>query len=261
MSATCPNSRCREPLVFGVDLLGRTLTTCPTCERWRTGACVECGHQRQRWQTRRCDACRRHRLLCVLPARYRAQKGQPLLRRLSPTQDRRRRQGVCIDCGGAVVGRAWRCEEHATAAQARAITEYAARNRELLRQKSRDRVRGYTPEERRAANDKKRQWRQGHRKTVLMNKRKYRLMGRPSGYSTREKYLAYHRAYREAHREERRQLATAQYYREHPERPDPKCRVCGGPVLYNGKFRPRSYCPSHPPAWRRYADRRKQVVA
>lgn len=47
----------------------------------------------------------------------------------------------------------------------------------------------------------KRAWRKANPMKVMLQKRRARLLGKPNGYSTREKYLTYQRAYRARNRE------------------------------------------------------------
>ena len=48
----------------------------------------------------------------------------------------------------------------------------------------------------------KKAWRRRNWKKAYQYRRTARLAGKPGGYATREKYLAYQKRYREAHRDE-----------------------------------------------------------
>ncbi len=211
---------------------------------------MRCHRPRERRRARRCEACRRRRLLRELPLQYRKRRGRPLVDRLTPDQKRRRMAGLCIDCGSSERrGRSWRCERCKRRAQLEAVRRYNSQHRleRLARAKARYRN---DPDLRQRRNEYKREWRRKNRLKVLLQKRRARLAGKPNGYSSRDKYEAYQRAYRARHAERRRALARARYYAQHPVRPEPRCRVCSASLAYEGQGRPPAYCTTHKP-WRR----------
>jgi hypothetical protein len=156
-----------------------------------------------------------------------------------------RRTGRCMDCGGKVQGRAWRCPAHRYAAYRRQEAECFARHREEYAAAARRRYFA-DPLNRQRKLEYKKAWRQQNPKKVMAQRRRQRLRGR-GGWATREKYLAYHAAYRAEHREKKRAQAREQYYREHPTRPQPVCLVCEQPIPWDGRFRPRKRCDAHNP--------------
>lgn len=168
-------------------------------------------------------------------------------------------RGLC-ECGRPVYGqprKARRCRECQVKEKQEAIRRYRVRHHAEVLARARKAYKD--PEVRRRHCAYKVEWRKKNRWKVLMQKRRARLAGKPGGWSTREKYEAYHRRYREAHREERRQLALAQYYREHPERPRPVCKICGCEIEWiagQSKGRPPTRCDACAPA--RDRRRRKQ---
>jgi AT-hook transcription factor len=107
----------------------------------------------------------------------------------------------------------------------------------------------------------KKAWRERNVVRIKLGKRKWRLNPeRPNGYSSREKYEAYHRAYRAKHAEHRRQLARARYARLHPHRPHPVCACgCAQPIPWDGRGRPRKWLPEHDP-WPRPLTRKEVLV-
>lgn len=107
---------------------------------------------------------------------------------------KRRWQGRCMDCGTSVRGRAWRCAVHAAARRDQYVAECRSRHREEYSRKQRDRYRALRGEARRQHLEYKKQWRRANPRKVYEQKRRARVRG-CGGYATREKYLAYHRAY------------------------------------------------------------------
>lgn len=113
----------------------------------------------------------------------------------------RLKAGLCLDCGCRVAGtvrRARRCaictERERIAAQRR----YKERHREAVNRRAKlaARVRMADPIERARRLAQKKAWRENNVVRVKLSKRKWRLQNRPGGWLTREKYEAYHRAYR-----------------------------------------------------------------
>lgn len=169
-------------------------------------------------------------------------RGQTLTR--CPGCERRRAQR-CMDCGRGTVGRAWRCPPcKATRIDAR-YTLYRNRNRAELNRRALARVRAMSAADRLRRLDVKKAWRDRNVMKRYEYRRRARLAGKPNGYSTREKYETYQRAYRESNREHRRKLALAKYYELHPTRPAPICRECGAAIPFSGVGRPRVRCASH----------------
>jgi hypothetical protein len=159
----------------------------------------------------------------------------------------RRRAGRCMDCGIAVANRAWRCPLHRRLHQNQSVHECDLRHSDEYRAANRRRYFG-DPVNRQRKLDYKREWRRANPKKVLMQKRRARLAGKTCGWATREKYLAYHAAYRERNREKLRanMRRRARYYEQAPQ-----CRDCSAPIDWTpGKGRPALRCPAHNP-WRK----------
>lgn len=167
---------------------------------------------------------------------------------------RRRAAGQCIDCTRPVEGqrgKALRC----AACKARARNHYQAVHRERHRdeinrqQKARRTRLDRDPEYRARRLAVKKAWRERNVVRIKLSKRKWRLNPeRPNGYSSREKYEAYHRAYRAKHAERRRELARKKYYELHPDRPHPVCHCgCDQEIPWDGRGRPRLYLVEHNP--------------
>lgn len=163
-----------------------------------------------------------------------------------------RRARRCQDCGRPVQGRSWRCETHKRARRDRDIEAYKLRHHDevLARQKVRmRRIREEDPARYAHYLAVKKAWRERNVIRIKLQKRKWRLNpDRPNGYSSREKYEAYQRAYRAKHAAHRRELAKRRYYELHPDRPHPVCACgCEQPIPWDGKGRPRKWFPKHDP--------------
>lgn len=158
----------------------------------------------------------------------------------------RRRAHQCMDCGCQVRGRAWRCAVHRERALKKSERASGLRRAEEKNRQERERRRR-DPEFRAKRNAKNRRWRERNVVRCKLYKRRPALEGRPGGWATREKYLAYQREYRERHRERRREQARAAYYRAHPERPRPTCQACGAALAYKGTGAPPKWCETHRP--------------
>ena len=121
--------------------------------------------------------------------------------------------------------------------------EIKAHEREMLRRRRADPVK--------RAHDLavKKAWRERNVVRLKLQKRKWRLNpDRPNGYSSREKYEAYHRRYRAEHGEHRRMLARRRYAELHPNRPHPICACgCAQPIPWNGNGRPAKWLREHRP--------------
>lgn len=251
----CPIRACAAPLEAVVERGGRVRWACPMCARRKAGVCRDCPTkiQRPNW---RCARCRLRHLARVV--REKKRHGSARLARYTPKQLARKDAGQCVECAAKVEGRAWRCADCKHREMLRASRRHYRRHhdRVLSREKARYQQ---NPDARDRRNAYKKRWRQANRRQVLMQKRKARLAGKPNGYATPEKYAAYQRAYRERNRERLAATARERQRRLNPP-PTPTCRECGHAVPWDGKHRPRSYCPAHAPAWRVYADRRKSVA-
>ena len=130
-----------------------------------------------------------------------------------PRCDRRER-GLCVDCARPVQGqkgKALRCVECKALARQGYCRRYAVRNRERLRARGR-RAYQQNEAERQRRNDYKKRWRKENRLKVYAQKRRARLAGKTNGYATREKYLAYQKAYRAKYRERRAAQERERYH-------------------------------------------------
>lgn len=89
----------------------------------------------------------------------------------------RRRAGRCMDCGGSVVGKAWRCPRHLKAANAKAIRASAIRNREAHNARVMEK---YHADEafRRRMNQRNSEYRKANRERVCLYKRMMRRLKR-----------------------------------------------------------------------------------
>lgn len=166
----------------------------------------------------------------------------------------RRRRGICQDCPNPVEGRvgsARRCRACKHQEKKAAYERYRARHPEVVARWLRaTKQLKYTDPARYAHRlATKRRWRERNKARIKLQKRKWRLNpDRPNGYSTREKYLAYHTAYRAKHRERKRQQAKERYYRLHPDRPHPICACgCQQPIPWDGLGRPAKWLRPHRP--------------
>lgn len=140
-----------------------------------------------------------------------------------------RRARLCQDCGRPVRGLSWRCDRHKKEAIDRQLAAHEDRNRDEINRRqsaARKRLRVEDPERYAHHLAVKKAWRQRNVVRIKLQKRKWRLNpNRPNGYSSREKYEAYHRRYRAKHAAHRRELAKRRYYELHPDRPHPTCAV------------------------------------
>lgn len=169
----------------------------------------------------------------------------------------RRVRGICQDCPRPVAGRvgsSLRCAECKRRSLRGFTAKYRKRDPERYEAKWRAQLAARHADPAKRVHDLavKKAWRQRNVVKIKLEKRKWRLNPkRPNGYSSREKYEAYHRVYRQKHAEHRRELARAQYYREHPDRPHPIC-ICGcdTPIPWDGNGRPRKWHVGHSP-WHR----------
>lgn len=166
----------------------------------------------------------------------------------------RRRQGICQDCPRPVEGRvgsARRCRDCKKREKKAAYTRYRARHPEVVaRWKRAAQLLKHTDPARYAHRlATKKAWRERNVVRIKLGKRKWRLNpDRPNGYSSREKYLAYHADYRAKHREEKRLYALRRYYELHPDRPHPICACgCEQRIPWDGSGRPRKWLPEHDP--------------
>jgi hypothetical protein len=163
-----------------------------------------------------------------------------------------RRSHRCQDCGNPVRGRSWRCDRHKAIAKRVQLRAHAARNREEILRRHREALKRMRVEDRPRYEHRlatKKAWRQRNVVRIKLQKRKWRLNpNRPNGYSSREKYEAYHAAYRAKHAARRRELAKRNYYRLHPDRPHPICACgCNQAIPWDGHGRPRKWLPAHDP--------------
>lgn len=162
-----------------------------------------------------------------------------------------RRARLCQDCGRPVRGLSWRCDRHKKEAIDRQLAAHEDRNRDEINRRqsaARKRLRVEDPERYAHHLAVKKAWRQRNVVRIKLQKRKWRLNpNRPNGYSSREKYEAYHRRYRAKHAAHRRELAKRRYYELHPDRPHPTCACCGAAVPWDGSGRPRKWLPGHQP--------------
>ncbi len=157
----------------------------------------------------------------------------------------RRKRGICADCPAPVEGRiesAIRCRACKRKARAMYTARHRQRDPEGYRRKSQRLVARRRADPERHAHDLavKKAWRARNVVRIKLQKRKWRLNpNRPNGYSTREKYEAYHRAYRAKHALHRRELARRRYYELHPDRPHPICACgCEQQIPWDGCGRP-----------------------
>lgn len=126
----------------------------------------------------------------------------------------RRRERVCMDCGRAVDGKAWRCAEHRQAASRRSEHDHTRRYRRDINRRALERLRRETPQQRAHRLAMKRAWRLANPRKVAMQKRRARLAGKPGGWKDPARYRAYQQAYRAAHRVELREKQRARYWRQ-----------------------------------------------
>jgi len=151
-----------------------------------------------------------------------------------------------MDCERPVSGRAWRCAPHKEKASRESLRRYALRNHKEVnaRGKARARwVKKHDPARYAKRMADKKAWRARNVVKIKRIKGQWKW----GGYSSEEKYRAYHATYRARHAERRRQLAREQYYRLHPDRPVPACRCCGVAIPWDGRGRPKQWLPGHQP--------------
>lgn len=167
-----------------------------------------------------------------------------------PRCDRRNR-GICADCPARVEGRirsAMRCRNCKRKARCRYSARYRDRDPVAYARKWRRQVAARRKDPVRHQHDLavKKAWRV---RNVVRIKRQRGKWGhdRPSGYSSRAKWLAYHAAYRAKHAAHRRELAKRRYYELHPDRPHPVCYCCGQPIPWDGRGRPAKWLREHRP--------------
>lgn len=159
----------------------------------------------------------------------------------------RRRAGVCRDCGRRVegtIGKAIRCAEHKRshrqALERRRMADPDNRAHKNAGWRRRYHETDYGNRKRAAS----RAWRQ--RMTKEQRRAKHRRFLLSEG-PAREHYLETQRRHnRNPMRiQKKREHARRRYYEAHPVRPDPKCLVCGAPIAWTGKGRPRLRCDEH----------------
>lgn len=152
----------------------------------------------------------------------------------------RRRAHRCMDCNQPIGGMKWRCELCGRRRQAQQLREYAQRigKKELCR-REKERYR-HDAAFRKRRNDYKKEWRAKNPLKVAMQKRRSRLAGKTCGYATREKGLAYLKAYNAA-----RKAEMAVYMQRYNVNPKPHCAFCSTPIPFDGRGRPRKYCEAH----------------
>lgn len=158
----------------------------------------------------------------------------------------RRKARRCMDCNRAVPGpKVWRCSPCKDRQRRSYAQRHHARNREEINRRAKTRHRRWSPERRAHHLAVKKAWRERNWKKAYEYRRRARLNGKPGGWSTREKYLAYQKRYREAHREELARKARERIADERAIKGPPRCVECGAEVPWNGKHRPAKRCPQH----------------
>jgi hypothetical protein len=153
----------------------------------------------------------------------------------------RRDRGECVDCGfpKGAVGRRYRCDRCHRIARLAGYRRYDLRHREERRAAYKVYYRRTRPQQL----ARKKVWRDNNQAKVKLYKRRGRLNG-TWGYPSREAYLAGMRQQNEKRREYCREVARRRYYKLHPVRPDPHCRVCGARLSWQPRHgRPPSVCP------------------
>lgn len=148
----------------------------------------------------------------------------------------------CVECGLRVTGKYKRCPVCWLERRRELSRRYEDLHRETRRRADRARRRRWSPEKRRTRALQQKRWRVTHPKNVALCKRKGRLLG-TSGYRSREAYL-------EAQRQQNRRRAEQKRiwmhrYRVYRDGKVPRCRVCGEPVPWHGRGRPRARCTEH----------------
>ncbi len=166
----------------------------------------------------------------------------------------RRLAGICRDCNQPVVGRigsALRCAYHKRVEKNAAEERWRVRLGPVALRAKQDGCvarRNADPVRRARFLATKRLWRERNVVKIKLEKRRWRLEGRPGGWSTREKYEDYHRRYRAEHAVQRRALAKRRYYELHPDRPHPICACgCDGAIPWDGNGRPAKWLRGHSP--------------
>ncbi len=214
----CPKHGTR--LLLEVDAIGQLVSHCTACQRRRAHQCIDCGRQLAT-QAHRCPSCmktHKNALANRTRARYCRNCG-------GPVKPGSKRQYCCDDC-------------FRTAKNRRYVERYhKPENAEKVE----------------ARNARKRTW---FRTTAgILSRHRSQAKGRISGtwgYPTREAYLAAmaeqnarpHRVERHrewAHLNQTRYAGTGEV---------PRCATCGCEVPWDGRGRPRKYCPPHHP-WRK----------
>ena len=149
--------------------------------------------------------------------------------------------GRCRECHRAVHGRAVICgvcrlrKQRQRDAHRNDDPDRAARRRYC------DRLRwaavAADPVQRAARRERRRAWRAENPDKVRLYKRRYAL-GQSDGYKR-----SYTRANADPERrEQKRQYSLKRYYDEHPDRPDPRCRVCTRRIAWSPPGRPPTRC-------------------
>jgi hypothetical protein len=160
----------------------------------------------------------------------------------------RRRAGICRDCPAPVEGhrgKALRCARHKETARLEQTRRYAQSHREEIARRANAR---YHQDEaaRLRKLEYKRLWRKANPDKVRAAKQRY---AKRYGSQQDSRYLDYHRRYnaQTARQQAKRAAARAAYYRAHPARPDPRCRVCAEPLSWwkPGHGRPPLLCDRH----------------
>jgi len=158
----------------------------------------------------------------------------------------RQRMGVCRDCDKPVDGRrgyAIRCAQHKEVAK----REQMRRSQELHREERLEKARAsyqQNDEVRRRRNEYRRLYRKAHPDKIREQKRRAALRDNAAKKHT----LAWHRKHnkKKARILRKRQQAKITYYREHPDRPTPKCAGCAKYLSWQPL--PSGAC-GRPPKW------------
>ena len=213
----------RSPLSFATNGRGDVTAWCEKCERQAAGRCIDCGAPRldvSKWDNLRCRTCYRERENNIIGRkRARTCRGPGCD---APVTPRSKRQ-YCSD----------KCQRAKKAKQRRdkIASSPALQERERRRKIA---------------------WRKSPngRRSYVRHKRKGRLDG-TQGYPTREAYLAAMKQ-QNAKRIEAHRAWARDNQRRYSEENPPRCATCNDVVPWNGRGRPRKYCPPcHPDPRRR----------
>lgn len=159
----------------------------------------------------------------------------------------RRKAGICRDCNAPVygaVGKALRCERHATEARRAAIRRSEERHREQRLEKSRAYYQN-NPDIRTRRNEYKRWYRKMHPEKTRAQKKRYVEKHRRDPNSA---YNRYHRRYRAKYRLQKREFERDRLKANPPARKTvPRCSQCGRstrwrPVHKGNAGRPWTKC-------------------